>query len=286
MKVLNGCLGVVAGMAAFSMAQPADKPSFEVVSIKPAPIMPLRSDTLRRIRMDQAQVNISSISALDLFAMAFRVPASQVEGPSWLAGKAYEIRAKLPDNAPVDILPDMFQTVCIDRLGLVFHREARVRPVYSLVVAKAGPSLPISSETQESAPPGVAAKMWTPLGQVQMLTDGQGPPRLVGKGFRMTVSGEQLEFQFSAMHDLIAFLSLESDRPIIDNTALEGLYQIKVTVPMGAPAPADGASSDSTHGPLDIYIDSLTKMGLRLLPGRAPVDTLVVDRMTELPAEN
>lgn len=288
MKFLNGCFCVLGGMAAFSMAQPNHSPSFEVVSIKPSQIVPRRSDTLRSIRIDQAQVNISAISALDLLVMAFRTPTSQISGPSWLAGKVYEIRAKVPDNTSPDALPEMFQSVCIDRLGLAFHRESRVSPVYSLVVVKGGPSLTAATTTQEAAPPGVPGAMWTPLGQAQMVGDGPGPPKMVGKGFRMTFGNQGVEFQFSTLGDLIAFLALESDRPIVDNTALEGVYQIKVTVTMGGQMPvrADGASNEPAGGPLDIYSDSLAKMGLRLSPGRAPIDTLVVDHMNESPTQN
>jgi len=121
-----------------------------------------------------------------------------------------------------------------------------------------------------------------------MVGEGQGPPKIVGKGFGMTFTNQGVEFQFSALHDLVAFLSLESDRPIVDNTALEGLYQIKVTVPMGGQMPvrADGASNEPSGSPLDVYADSLTKMGLRLSPSRAPVDTLVVDHMNESPSRN
>ena len=218
--------------------------------------------------------------------MAFGTPAPQIDGPSWLTGNAYEIRAKLPDNAPVGALPDMLLAVCIDRLGLVFHRESRVRPVYSLVVAKDGPNLTVN-EAPESAPSGTAGKIWTPLGQVQMVADGPGPPQMVGNGFQMTINDGKPEFQFSTVHDLIAFLSLESDRPIVDDTGLVGLYHIRVTVPMGREIPVrvDAAPLRPTQDPLDMYTASLTMMGLRLSPSKASVDTIVVDRMNASPRE-
>jgi uncharacterized protein (TIGR03435 family) len=129
--------------------------------------------------------------------------------------------------------------------------------------------------------------MWTPLGQAQMFGDGKGPPSMVGKGFRMTFGNQQVEFQFSTVRDLIAFLSLESDRPIVDNTAKEGSYQIRVTVPMVRQVPLRADSTpDESQGPLDIYTDSLEKMGLKLSPGRAPIDTLVVDHLNESPTGN
>jgi uncharacterized protein (TIGR03435 family) len=72
----------------------------------------------------------------------------------------------------------------------------------------------------------------------------------------------------------------ETDRPIIDQTGLPGLYEVKLEWTLRQLQNADAAPGPSLFTALS------EQLGLRLEARKGPVEILVVDRAEKVPAEN
>jgi uncharacterized protein (TIGR03435 family) len=129
----------------------------------------------------------------------------------------------------------MLQNLLADRFHLALHHETRELPVYELVAAKSGPKLPAA----------------------------------VGDSTGMTTGATRISGQFP-LADLSRYLSQNLGRTVLDRTALEGAFQIKLEWK------ADEES---------IFTAIQEQLGLRLEATRGAVDVLVIDHV-EKPSEN
>jgi len=246
-------------------------PSFDLASIQPQPwtnegqvAVFVRGNTLYGEHVD--------LYRLVEFAYGLRTDDSQLSGgPSWahsgilsdVSGAdsvLYRVIAKAPEGAAPSIeqFRLMLQALLADRFHLRVHRVARDLPVFYLVVAKGGPKL---TENRSAAEPE------------QAMRDGE-------------------LFQIHAVHvpvkDLVEELSDPNHgagRPVFDKTGLAGFYDFDIA---WAPndlsvAGADGAAPNP-DGP-SVFTALERQLGLKLEPGTAPFDTVVIDH-AERPSRN
>jgi uncharacterized protein (TIGR03435 family) len=73
------------------------------------------------------------------------------------------------------------------------------------------------------------------------------------------------------------------DRPVIDRTQLNGMFDIHLAFRPDLAAPQDASAGPDDTGPS--IFTALRELGLKLSPGKGPVDVLVVDRISH-PSEN
>ncbi len=100
------------------------------------------------------------------------------------------------------------------RFQLKLHRDTRETPVYELVAAKGGPKLQAFKEAS-----------WTPA-------DPRAAPRTRAATEKpcnfSLLRGKTAPFRISAqgasLQQLAFLLGLSVDRPVVDNTAIAGLY--------------------------------------------------------------
>jgi uncharacterized protein (TIGR03435 family) len=190
------------------------------------------------------------------------VPAWKLSGgPGWLDTDTWDIAATLPPNMPADrqeLMRQaylMLQALLADRFKLAVHRETRDQPVYELVVAKGGPKLKPSGAEKSSD---------------------DKPNARNGKGHlefhRLPVSALLNYFYFQPGSGMV-------DRPVIDKTGLDGLYDFTLdwTPDDAPPDPAAPAPS--------IFTALEEQIGLKLEPRKAPFEIIVIDH-AEKPAEN
>jgi uncharacterized protein (TIGR03435 family) len=141
------------------------------------------------------------------------------------------------------------------------HRETRETPVYALVVDKNGPKLAATKQvecpTTEVAGP--------PCGQMKILPS---PAAVRMEGDRALIS------------ELVRVLAVAARRPVLDRTALSGLYDIRLQFVDESP---DAPLSDST-GP-SVFAALQEQLGLKLESTKGPVEFLVIDHV-ERPAAN
>ena len=102
--------------------------SFEVASVKKAE--PLSVNLVMSGKMnlgmviDNAQVNIKSMSIAELMRVAYKVKPYQVSGPEWLTAERYTITAKMPAGTTRDQVPEMMQALLAERFKLdVYKRQ-------------------------------------------------------------------------------------------------------------------------------------------------------------------
>jgi uncharacterized protein (TIGR03435 family) len=191
--------------------------------------------------------------------------------PAWATTDLYEFQAKVAHEDLATwkamTLTDkryMMRTLLEDVLKLKVHEDVTEHAVYNLVVAKGGPKL---TEYQ----PGDALK--TPWGAT-----------LTGKVLTW-VDPFHLVCQDETMADLVNSISgaNRAGRVVIDKTELKGTYNFSVPIPY-APLPAQLQQMGEDQGVPSIF-DGLKQLGLQLVPGKGPIDGIVVDHM-EKPAEN
>jgi len=181
----------------------------------------------------------------------------------------------------------MLQRLLETRFNLTLRRETKEVPVYLLTVTKGG---------VKAEPTKAGSCVQVDIGQVPpQPAPGQPRPEICGnQGMTgdasrivMTVSGMTMA-QWAA-----GALSRFVDRPIIDKTGLDGLFDIHLEF-----APDSGSLGLQGRGGADSALPPPTdplappifaalpqQLGLRLDPGRGPVDVLVIDHV-DRPSEN
>jgi uncharacterized protein (TIGR03435 family) len=321
--IRNAGILLVLGSAAFAQTKEAPKTlAFEVASIKPAgPLNPqaIMSGQQRiGMKVDQARVDIGSLSLSDLLRIAFRLKSYQITGPDWLGGERFNIIAKIPDGATEEQVPEMLQTLIAERFKLTYHKDNKEHTVYALVVAKGGHKMK-ESEPDPSAPaspePGAPKSPFAEQGPVKVSGDMQGGRGMVVSGgagtgqtrMNMTPQGTmRMETSKMSMAQLAEALTRFVDKPVVDSTELKGNFQVAlelsmddmraaarsagVNIPAGAmpgrggeggASPAAGASDPGTS-----IFSSLQQLGLKLDPRKTPVEILVVDHVEKMPSDN
>jgi uncharacterized protein (TIGR03435 family) len=104
------------------------------------------------------------------------------------------------------------------------------------------------------------------------------------------------------MAQLADTLSRFVDRPVVDMTELKGEYQVALELSMadlmsaaraaglpGGPLPSAGAASaaDAASEPsAGSVFAAVQKLGLRMEPRKAPLETIVIDHLEKTPTEN
>ena len=265
-------------------AQNAAAPAFEVAVIKPSPVVSGQSGMMMGVRIDNAQVSISTLSLSTVLAMAFHVQPYLISGPGWLTTTAFNITAKLPAGTRVDQIPEMLQALFAERFKMAAHWEDREQPVYVLAVAKGGLRVKekASADVQEATPSG-SGTVLTPMGE---MTISQGPKGggISGAGVRIMVTPDHhVHFEFSRFARLVEFLSSDVGRPVLDETNLKGNYDIAYEI-----SPEMQIREGAVPGPGDenpTFV-ALRGLGLTVESRKAPVETIVIDHLEKNPTEN
>ncbi len=242
---------VAVGMAsALSCAAQDSRIAFEVASVKPNLTESLNMSILPT---PGGRLNAENMTLKFLVRLAYRVRESQVEGgPPWISSARFDISARAETGERFPNLSPMLRTLLEDRFQLGVHRETKVPNVYVLRASKGGLTLPPSPDVDCGAKP-------SGCGTVRMTRrqpDGQG------------ISMETLSKSLSDATGIV----------VIDQTGYHGRFDAHLKW-----APADEAEKSGDDEPSLFAV--LGELGLRLEPGKAPVEILVIDR-AEKPSEN
>ena len=312
LRIISVALLLAAGAALGQT--PAAAPTFEVASVKPAgPLNPaaIASGQMRiGMKIDAARVDIGSLSLADLIRIAYRVKAYQVSGPDWMSTERFDVRAKLPEGATQEQVPEMLQALLAERFKLTIHRQTKEQNVYALVVGKGGSKLKESVPEADAPPAGDPPPGTTVIGegkdQVRMSGNKGGKGMVVSSAKTGTMKmsmgqGGTMRMESSKMSvaTLVEMLTRFVDRPVMDMTELKGTYQVAleltmedmrgmartagVMLPPGGGAAVAETASDPSGGSI---FSSVQQMGLKLEPRKAPVDLIVVDKVEKTPTEN
>jgi uncharacterized protein (TIGR03435 family) len=241
-------VAVTAILCAAASAQP--QPSFEAATVRPA--APATAGGRAGLSGDRLSYrNTTLLNALSrAFDLKFR---GQVIGPDWVFTERYDITAKAPDNTPKEQISRMLLALLIERFKLTLHHETRELPMYSLVRGKGQLRL------KDTAEPDSARDGWD-----------------LANGHR---SAKNL-----SMARLAVFVALVLRAPVLDKTGMPGYYDFPLELTLEETgATATQADSRSTAPSVFTLLQDL---GLKIEPGKAPFDVVVIDRGDKVPIDN
>ena len=223
-------------------------PSFEVASIKPSQRWKAGGEGRTRETIDQSPVSLTlrNVTLGSCVQMAYGVRFYQVSGPESLTSERYDILAKAARPVSPAQMRLMLRTLLASRFKLELHRENKELPVYALVVARNGQKL---ENVKDAGRPDIR------------------------------VSNGSFIFQNVSMPDFAEKLSdlRTIDRPVVDRTGIQGVFDITLKSAASAMLENDGPS---------IFTLIQEQLGLRLEAKKAPVEILVVDHAEKVPTEN
>jgi len=235
------------------LGQDQPPPEFEVASVKVVDLAKLGNAISMNIgTVQREQVTFGNATLNDCIRFAYGMASdAQIAGPDWIKSKEYlyDIVAKGAAGSSREQLQRMTQTLLAERFSLVTHREQKEMSYLALVIAKNGPKIKLLKEVPD--------------------------------GFRGTTYGGRIN-SVLPMPMLAYLLSrFETERPIIDSTGLNGLYEVKLEWTLARQL----QNADSPPGPsLFTAIDE--QLGLKLEARKGPVEILVVDSAEKVPTEN
>jgi uncharacterized protein (TIGR03435 family) len=242
------------------MAADAD-PSFEAATIKPTD-----PDTQgRRINADGRNFVTQNTTLADLIKFAYRINGKQIVGaPDWFDNDKFSIAAVVDgDGTPSDKQwRTMLQKLIAERFKFKSHTEKRELSVYVLSVGKDGPKN-LTKSLSTNVLPGFSI--------------GGDPGGLVSYAQNATMK----EYADLALQGRLL------DRPVLNQTGIEGRYDFKVTfMPDESLFGGHGPPIPASDNPAPSFFTALQEqLGLKLDAVKAPADVMVIDRV-EKPSDN
>ena len=234
-----------------AFAQSALSQQFEVASVKPAGADQTMGSS--GITTGHGRVTANNVTLKRCIMGAWGVGPNQISGgPAWLDSDRFEIAARA--GQPVEdeiVLNTMLQNLLAERFKLVVHRETRAVQALVLEAAKTGPRL-------EKTEAGEAST---------------------------NSSRGRIDARKSTMDHFADVLSRQMDLPVIDQTGLESVFNLKLEwTPESLKPAGPGAAGPMTEQP-SIFTAIQEQLGLRLRSQKTPVEMLVIDH-AERPSEN
>jgi uncharacterized protein (TIGR03435 family) len=258
---------------------PANKPRFEVASVKPS-APDAQGQSVRRPPVG-GQFFVSNIPLRDIIALAFQVPDLpwRLDGvPEWATRERFDIVAKAAGDVPPvrpgspDPTLMMLRTLLEERFRMTFHAENREMPVYALVLAKPGTLGRDLKKSEVDCDALQVARLRAAAtgAEAPLPVNTDGRPVCGFRGVKGGGPGEPGGIQAGGipMWQLANRLTGFVERTVIDRTGLEGYYDWQLLF-------SPPRSPDQSGG--SIFTALQEQMGLKLESTRAPVEVFVVD---------
>ena|SRR5215472_14460508 len=211
---------VAVGWACVAVGQTqsrAERPEFEVVSVKSAP--PPMNGVSSRESLDNGLLTYTNFTLRRLISNAYGVTEGQIVGPAWISDNLYHVHARLPAGVSRSDVPAMLRAMLAERFKLVVERVKKKTPVYALVVAKGGHRMkPVVNGDSGY---------------------GGGIRRIDGRGITMATFAKLLS-------------SRATDRAVVDSTGLDGKFAFSLE---WAPEPDDPSVYIAVQEQLGLKLD-------------------------------
>jgi uncharacterized protein (TIGR03435 family) len=247
------------------------RPTFDAASIKPS-VSPAANQSIGPAG-DRLVASGTSLRILVQYAYRWDGGRpflnSQIVGvPDWGLNDRFDVQAKAADGRVVTQgeLEAMTQAMLEDRFQLKTHREMRVLPVYSLVVAKGGAKLKRSADQtppSDDERPRVFDPSAAPRGRFRTIAR----PSPSG-GITIALTGTAI-----AIPRLLNILQQYLDRPLIDASGVDGLHDVALEFGLAQSQPA--STDEATGASLFTAIEE--QLGLKIEAQKKSIEVLVVD---------
>jgi bla regulator protein blaR1 len=264
--------------AKLMLVHPRDgaKHAFEVATIKPSP-----ESSHVRIAMSPANFSATGMSVIDMIKFAYGIKSDEqiVDGPGWLKTEHFDIQGKgseadiaayrkLGFEKGMDVPRLLVQSLLEERFQLKVRIETRDLPAYALVVDKRG--IKMKEVTPDPFPP--PGERPHPGAHLPMFAR-TGPNEITATAWGMPQFAETL----SSYPDV-------GKRPVVDETGLTGHYDF-VLSGVAIASPFGDSVMGAQTADVSIFSALSEQLGLKLVPVKAPVEILVIDRV-EKPSPN
>ena len=256
--------------------------SFEVASVKPT----ANAGEHRPMRFAVSpggQLTVANMPLHWLIANAYNVPFQSSRltgGPGWVKSEAFDIQAVAPGMFAPGISANereartrlMLRALLAERFGLVVRSEVREMPAYVIAPVKKGPKLGKIVTEEKDCP-------------LQPPDDGFYCHHMNGD------MGRGLHGQAVDMSDIALYVENWMDRPVVDQTGIQGLYKIDtegwISMTPLAPGQAMPTGPENVHDPgrPSVFTVFEETLGLKLEPKKAKVEMFVIERV-ERPSAN
>jgi uncharacterized protein (TIGR03435 family) len=256
-------------------------PAFDVASIKPN----VSTATAAFQLTPNGRFTATNTSLRALILRAYGLHDSQLIGaPDWIAAERFDVDARVdpaPAGGPNALLP-LVRTLLIERFRLKTHDEMRELPAYVLTFARddrrlgsqirptqadcSGKSHPTQAEIRAQARDG-----WAPCGMSFMTTFVDSSDVALKVRIRRSAV---------TMGQFATALQANVDRPVVDRTGLEGVFDIEYSFAQQPAANAPGGQ-DNNQPLLLVALEE--QLGLKLESRRTAVPVVVID-LVERPA--
>ena len=268
--------------------------TFEVASVRPADPAAHNSivggpgtDDPERLTYHGVPMRTILMQAYGILFNGGKV-TDQISGPAWLDNDHFDIVAKVRAGASKEQVNLMLQNLLVERFGLKVHRETRQVSGYELTQAKGGTKLKPTVDL-DAAPPAVG----TPASPDRVENGYPVIPYgrsgvawfVVDNGLMHGTGQSQSIFDLTAG---VIFPYLKFDAPVVDKTGLTGKYDFHLDLALdgGFRRPAGPPLlPDEPTGP-DIFAALDKQLGLKLEKKDVSIETLVIDHIERVPADN
>jgi uncharacterized protein (TIGR03435 family) len=255
----------------------AQSQAFATIAIKPA-----RSADPRNARVQvlpNGDLIARAVPVITLLSRAYNVPvnASRISPlPDWTFSEKYDIEAKARANAIPPNLEDsevrsrkqqMIRELLADGFKLVMRVENKTMSVYALTVAGGGPKLQKTAITEKQCAFDAGPE------ECHNFAGGLGHP---------------LNAKAIDMDDLVHYIGNWTDLPVVNRTALSGLFTVNTEgwAPMRLPPPPPGVTpAGNPFAGLPTIFTVLGKLGLELKRQEDILPVYTAERL-ERPAAN
>ena len=193
--------------------------------------------------------NASGLTLATLIRLAYDIDDKQIlNRPKWLNTNLYDVNAKPEEGVTLtraELRPRL-QALLQQRFHLVAHRETRQEPGFALIESKRGAKLQ----------PTKGAKF---------------------PNYHVELHAGKINIRDVTLNDIAASITSVIDKPVLNQTTIQGSYDIDVTY-------APDETPDSNLPSLFTALEEAT--GLRLTPQKVPVEVLIIDSVDPVPTPN
>ena len=274
----------------YAYAQPADAPSFEVASVKPAsPSATAISCSGGPGTTSPGIWRCSNVPLAFLISRSYGFQAYQFTPRAPCCQGRFDFTAKVPVGATKEQFQRMIQKLLEERLKLKLHHEQKEMAIYELTVGEKGPKVKESAPDASSEP----EDPWAPP-EYSMGKDGY-PVFPAGRGGLAGPNGHYRWTGFNlSMQEIVKTLSFHLGRPVVDATRLKGKYDIDmkwgvdVAWLLEMAGRRDQIAELPDTGPTGPTLIRAVQdqLGLKLNSKKGLGDFVVVDHVEKVPTEN
>jgi uncharacterized protein (TIGR03435 family) len=247
MSFRSSVLFLSASLIACFLCQAApSEPVFDVASIRPS-----AGNVRPEFQTERGVLTIRNQSLLFITGWAYDIPVMQINAPPWMDEVRFDVMAKAEAGGDETKLRLMLRKLLADRFGFQTHNEQKEMQAYVMTQVKGGAKLQPSTD--------------------------DGPPVFDSRGGKSVLTAHRV-----TMQDFAAKLSEPLRGPVLDQTGMNGKYEIRIDI-SGYMIDQNDASNDL----MSLLFKGLQEqLGIKLTSKKDTVKLLVVDHAEKTPTEN